>query len=615
MNQHIATFWDSQQPQRNIANSNTNNSANNSANNGHPLAARQSRVSGTRALRIAISLAVLGLAGCAVTPQPITPEQQVAQALSDRSQMYANQEPVRGVITQEEAIARALKYNLQQRVALMEQAMEDNLLGVQNLDMLLPKLTARAGLQTRDNVSASSSRSVNTGRQSLEPSTSQDQTLRTADLTLSWNVLDFGISYFNAKVQANKTLAAEERRRRVVADITRQVRTAYWEAATAQRLQPEVNQALAQARQTLEYARQTEQQRLLAPVEALRFQKNMLEMVRQLEIVDSELGVAKSRLAALMNLPPASKYDLVVPNESNLIAPKVPYTLDDLENFAMVKRPEVREESYLARNSVLETRKSLLRLLPGVSLFAGLNSDSNSYLVNQQWASAGVQVSGNLLNVLSWSSVKRAGEANEDLAEVRRQALRMAVLTQVNVAWQEYQQSTRMFGRYQELTRIQRGILNQTSLSVQQRAETQMEQVRVSTETILTTRARDRSFADVQNALGAVYQAAGLDVLPDNVRDVSLAALTSSIARTTATLQQGGVAVPRISLSTPVAAPVATSSTLAQPVSPLATQTTTLANPVSPLAATSASVSGKPYRVVSSDNWNNLQSLQAGGTR
>lgn len=182
----------------------------------------------------------------------------------------------------------------------------------------------------------------------------------------------------------------------------------------------------------------------------------------------------------------------------------------------------------------------------------------------------------------------------------------MAVLTQVNVAWQEYQQSTRMFGRYQELARIQRGILNQTALSVQHRAETHMEQVRVSTETILTTRARDRSFADVQNALGAVYQAAGLDVLPDNVNDVSLAALSSSIARTTGTLEKGGVAVPRLSLA--AAAPVA------PVVAPSVATLPTTASVVAHIPAT-ASAAAKPYRVVNTDMWDNLQSLQAGGTR
>lgn len=56
---------------------------------------------------------------------------------------------------------------------------------------------------TRNNDLASSSRSVLTGRQSLEPSTSQDRRRATADLTASWNVLDFGVSYYQAQQQAD----------------------------------------------------------------------------------------------------------------------------------------------------------------------------------------------------------------------------------------------------------------------------------------------------------------------------------------------------------------------------------------------------------------------------
>ena len=558
-----------------------------------------SAIATPRQLSLAVALACTLLVGCAVTPEPMTAQEQVAQAMSDRTTMFADQEPVRGNITLDEAIARALKYNLAQRVALMEQAMEDDLRNVARLDML-PKLAARAGLQTRDNVAGSSSQSVTTGQQSLEASTSQDQTSHSGDLTMSWNVLDFGISYVNARMQANKTLAAEERRRKVVADITRQVRTAYWEAATAQRLKPEVTRALGEARQSLEYARQTERERLLAPVEALRFQKNMLEMVRQLEVVDSDLALAKSRLAALMNLPPASDFSLVVPDESSLKTPKMSYSLGDLENVSMVRRPEIREESYQARNAVLETRRSLLRLLPGVSLFAGINGDSNSYLVNHGWASAGVQVSGNLLNVFAWSSVKHAGESAEALAETRRQAMRMAVLAQVNVAWQEYQSSVQMFNRYQELARIQQGIYRQTDLSYHNQAATQMEQVRVSTETILTTRARDRSYAAMQNALGSVYQASGLDMLPDRVSDTSLAALSNTIARASQQIENGAVAVPALNVP-------AGKVTSGQPAA-LNNSALVSAAPLKPLQPASKP---QPYQVAS-DNWGSLNSLSGG---
>ncbi|MBM7341798.1 TolC family protein [Pantoea coffeiphila] len=560
----------------------------------------QAAFSAPRRLSLAVALACSLLAGCAVTPEAMTPAEQVTQAMTDRTQMFSDQEPVRGNITLDEAIARALKYNLQQRVALMEQAMQDDLRSVASLDML-PKLAARAGLQTRDNVAGSSSQSVTTGQQSLESSTSQDQTTRTADLTMSWNVLDFGISYMNAHMQANKTLAAEERRRKVVADITRQVRTAWWEAATAQRLKPEVTRALGEAKRSLEYARATELERLLPPVESLRFQKNMLEMVRQLEVVDSDLALAKARLSSLMNLPPASDFSLVVPAESSMVAPKMSYTLGDLENISMVRRPEIREESYEARNAVLETRRSLLRLMPGATLFAGVNGDSNSYLVNHGWASAGVQVSGNLLNVLAWSSVKRAGESAEQVAEARRQAMRMAVMAQVNVSWQEYLSSVQMFNRYQELARVQQGIYQQTDLSYRNQAATQMEQIRVSTETILTTRARDRSFAVMQNAVGSIWQAAGLDILPDRVNDTSLAALSSSINSTSKQIENGAIAVPALG------APTGNVTTAAPSAALLAAS-----RPAPAPTPAQQAVSSQPYAVSSGNMWDSYSSLSGG---
>lgn len=507
-------------------------------NNTTPIARRLS-------LRLAIGLAAFGLSACAVKPEPVTLDEQLAQASADRLKMFGAQEPLTRPISLEEAMARAVKYNLQQRLGLMERALEDNLLDLQNLDML-PKLAARAGWRGRDNISASSSESIRTGNQSLEPSTSQDRSSRNADLQMSWNVLDFGLGYFGAKAQANKTLAAEERRRRVVADIIQQVRSAYWEAATAERLKPEVERTLVQARGALERARETERQRLLAPLDSLRYQKGLLEMVRQLEAVDGELATAKSRLAALMNLPPASDFRLQVPQEAQLTQPTLAYPLDDLEAMAMVKRPEVAEETYLARNAVLETRSALLRLMPGASLFIGSNYDSNSYSVNNRWADAGVQVSWNLMSVLSYPAITRAGEARSAVADVRRQALRMAVLTQVNVAWQQYQQASGLYERSNELQRVQRAILQQTESAVQSDAQTQVERVRIHTETVLATRIRDRSYAQLQSAYGAVYQAAGLDPLPGKLADNSVAALSQAIAQNSLALANGAIRAPHL---------------------------------------------------------------------
>lgn len=538
-----------------------------------------------RARRFALTvLATAVLAGCAVAPPEKLSTQDLLQLdQADRGAMFAQQEPVTGPITLDEAIARAVKYNLQQRLALMERALEDDLTDVQKQGML-PKLTARAGMRARNNDYGSSSESLSTGTQSLVPSTSQERDTHTADLQLTWNVLDFGLSYFGAKAQGNKALAAEERRRRVVADIIRQTRTAYWNAVTAERLKDRVSSTLAEARQTLEYARQTEQKRLVAPILALRYQRDLLNMVRQTEALDNELAQAKARLATLMNLPPSADFQLAAPDAATMTPPVLAYELQDLEALAMVRRPELREESYLARNAVLETRMSLLRLLPNASLFGGLNYDSNKYLVNNSWADAGMQVSWNLLSVLSWSSITRAGESREQVAELRRQALRMTVLSQVHIAWLERQRAETAFRRANELSRLQDAIQVQTENAARSSAETHLEVVRAKVETLLATRARDLSYAELVNAQNTIYQAAGIDPLPERISDESLAGLAHDIAETNRQIERGHVDIPRLAvapqaidtngqaIATPVIDPVAS---VTEPAAPPALRTVT----------------------------------------
>lgn len=537
-------------------------------------------------------IAAAVLSGCAVTPPAaLTTQDLLLQDRSDRQAMFAAQEAITAPVTLDEAIARAIKYNLQQRLALMERALEDNLVAVQNQGML-PKLAARAGLRTRSNEYASSSESILTGRESLEPSTSQERGMHSADLQLSWNVLDFGLSYFGAKAQGNKALAAEERRRRVVADIIRQTRSAYWNAVTAERLKDRVAQTLAETRQSLDYARQTGERRLVAPLTALRYQRDLLSMVRQLETLDADLALARSRLASLMNLAPGTTFQLARVDDDALAAPRLPYERSDLEALSMVRRAELREEGYQARNAVLETRMSLLRLLPNASLFGGVNYDSNKYLANSNWADAGMQVSWNLMNVLSWSAIEKSGKTREQVAELRRQALRMTVLTQVNVAWLERERAEALFNRANELSRLQDAIRTQTENAARSNAETQLELVRARVETLLSTRARDLAYAELLNAQSTVYQAAGIDPLPDQVADLSVGGLARVIADTNRLIERGHVEIPRLldTAPAPVAALQAEPAAIAQ------------AAPA-PLPA---------LRTVGGDRWNSLGSISAG---
>src|SRR3990167_6606440 len=179
-----------------------------------------------------MSLLALVVSGCAVKSEPIERSVSEQRAKSDLQNMYTGQEPLSGPLTLHQAMARAVKYNLEGRLKIMEEALAKRQLDLASFDML-PRMALDAGYVGRSNVGASSSQSVLTGTQSLEPSTSQNRDLEVADLTMVWNVLDFGVSYVSAKQQADQRLIVQERRRKVINTIVQDVRSAYWRAIAA----------------------------------------------------------------------------------------------------------------------------------------------------------------------------------------------------------------------------------------------------------------------------------------------------------------------------------------------------------------------------------------------
>ena len=189
-------------------------------------------------MRILITLILL-LSGCSIEPQPISRTELDSIALMDRGLIYESQEPIQGPISMAEAMARALKYNLENRVQLMAQVLADKSFDLSKMEML-PTMAASAGYVDRSNVNGASSESVETGLESLEPSTSQDEERRLADIRFAWNILDFGVSYFQAKQDADRYLISKNTRRNIMLKLLQQVRGAFWRAAAMQSLSDDI---------------------------------------------------------------------------------------------------------------------------------------------------------------------------------------------------------------------------------------------------------------------------------------------------------------------------------------------------------------------------------------
>ena len=131
----------------------------------------------TRSLTTSLVISLV-ISGCAITPEALTIDELSIYADDKRERVTSDQEPVTGPVSLYEAMARALKYNLDHHVELMEVALRERQLRVAHFSML-PNLVANAGYADRNNFSGGSSVELlgdrTTGAQSLRSSTSSER--------------------------------------------------------------------------------------------------------------------------------------------------------------------------------------------------------------------------------------------------------------------------------------------------------------------------------------------------------------------------------------------------------------------------------------------------------
>lgn len=477
-------------------------------------------------LLASVSLMAL-LAACAVTPEPFTAEQMKQNAQDDRGEMFQKGEALSGPLTVSDAIARALKYNLDRRAKVMEEGLALGQTKVDRWD-LLPKLTANAGYTYRSNPNATVSRDVKTGQDGTSYSYSADQRAMTGDLGLSWNVLDFGLSYFTAKQNADRALIATERKRKTVHNLVQEVRFAFWRAAAHQELKGDVEKAVSEARVALDRARTVERENLRAPAEALRYQKSLLETLRQLTAIQQELSTAEIELAALINMPPGTKLVLDVPAEMKV--PGWSLSLEQMEEKAFLNNADLREQGYLARIAVDDTRKAITRLFPGITLSTSRQYDHNSFLMDNHWYEAGAKLSWNLMNLVSAPDTLAYADSNEQVVKSRRLALRMAVLAQVHVAERQYQNAVSQYEQSDELWKVDKRLYELSEARSSSDAQGMLERVAGRASAIASQLRRFQTYAQVEQAYAKMQASIGQDLMPDNVASHDLKDLSAAIA-------------------------------------------------------------------------------------
>lgn len=476
-----------------------------------------------RGYRLVGSIAILGLvAGCSVTPEPMTAEERSARSAADLKRINQMEYVPTQPITLNQAIARAVAFNLQRRVKEIEREIEDAELQTKSFDMLPSFDLDAARNDTSEKLSSS-----------------DDPITRTASAGVTWNILDLGVSYARAQQQADEVLIAREKERKALQDIIREVRTAYWRAAGAQRLMGKVQAIARNIKVAMRESRAMEKSGANDVVKSVAYRREIVESVRQALTLQRELREARSELAEHLNIRPGTPFKIATTTLASAM-PVLPMSLPEMEKHALDNRPELRVEDYNERMSDWQAREALFDMLPGAKLTAGQNYSSDSFNLTPNWISTGFQLGMNLFDLFSGTSRMDEAEKRGELARQQRLAMTLAVMTQTHMAYIQFRNASQQMRLAREVARADRRLAQLVATDTDFVNTDYFEAVRLATRQLQSEADEHQSQVELITAHSDVMHAIGLNVMPENLRTDDMEQLTAEISKVTARWETKG---------------------------------------------------------------------------
>ncbi|WP_025565568.1 TolC family protein [Psychromonas sp. SP041] len=463
---------------------------------------------------ISISLlTVLVVSGCSVTPKPWK-KGEIKEASQNDFMAINSSEKIEEPISLEDAIYRGINYNRQKRVKMLESALADKQLDLLHYDML-PELTTNAGYSGRDNYAASASTIFEDGRPAAlsdDPTytISQDKRQLSADVTFSWNILDFGLSYVQAQQQSDRYLISKEEERKVIFNIAQEIRKSYYQAITAQALLKRIRPLMKEVRIALQDSDKVKSLRLKSPLDALTYQRELLDVLRDLTSLEKSLIFSKVELAELMGIKPGTNFSLKDKIQDAYDLPTLPFKLSTMEKIALENRPEILEERYKERISQKELSVVMLSMLPGINLSAGYNFNDSDYLLNNNWYSLGANVTWNLFNIFKYGAMSDTADAKIMLAKERKLAVALAVVTQVHLADMRYKQTVGEYKLSKDYLNVSKEIYEQAMNANQLGMNSDLLIIKEKLSYLLATLRHSAAYANMENSYGRVYASMGI---------------------------------------------------------------------------------------------------------
>ena len=477
--------------------------------------------------KIIILLALFLITACVRSPQPISlfeTEEKAFKDISNIEEIKKNNKAWEENLEIDlyTAIALAIKNNKELKVKLLENALANRQIDKIKFEML-PSLAANAGYSGSDKYRTTTSANVSNadtaGVMGTTYTTSSEKGVANQDIGFTWNALDFGLSYIKAGQSNNRYLISDEAEKKATHNIVREVIRTYWNSLSAEKLIKKYDPLLIKVDSALNDSQKIEELLLTKPMDALLYQKELLDIQRALQTQKQIFIDAKIQLGTLMGLLPNQKFKIVDTNEPLTI---LDMSLKGMEEHALIHRPELIENHYEERISVQQAKAGIVSLLPGLNFNAAWTSSSNDYLMNKKNFEYGSTLGANLLNVFSYPKIKEINETNLRIIKEQRLALSMAVLSQVHLSNINYQMALEDYATADRYYDVSQKITAQVKNAKKIAKFGNLELIREEASLLVAELRYDIAYTKLQHAIGQIYTSVGLDVTEDNVKELGV---------------------------------------------------------------------------------------------
>lgn len=225
-----------------------------------------------------------------------------------QDQAYLNQRvPQKKVLqlTLDDAIKLALEKNLDIMVAQQQFAVQQEALYHQRWFMI-PQLELDANSIRRNNSTASTDIVVSNPSQPQPYEISVDKRTKTSELTLSWDLLNFGVAYYRSRQAANSALVTFFQYERTKQNIILEVTTQFWKVAALQKGFRDSKDWLKRVDEVVDKLDQYAKDGRLSPVQVASFSSTVLDNKVRIEVFMPDLLQSIATLNNLLGLPPKS---------------------------------------------------------------------------------------------------------------------------------------------------------------------------------------------------------------------------------------------------------------------------------------------------------------------